>query len=223
MKHIMTIALAAILLAACGTQTPVDDTMKLKDVNADKVELLAPDATGGSSVMEAFWQRRSDRAYSDEDLTLKELSNLLWAATGVNREDGRRTNPTAINMQEVSIYAFLPQAVYYYNHKDHTLEKKAEGDYRSLVGGRQEFVMGAPLSLVIVEDLTNIAGRDDDRMKTFAACDVGIVSQNINIFCAAYGLATVTRASMDQAAICTLLNLPEHQIPLLNNPVGKRL
>ena len=196
--------------------------MKLKDINADKVELLAPDLTGGSSVMEAFWQRRSDREYSEEDLTLKELSNLLWAATGVNREDGRRTNPTAINMQEVSIYAFLPQAVYYYNHTDHTLEKIEVGDYRNLVGGRQEFASKAPVSLVIVEDLTNAIERGDDHMKTFAACDVGIVSQNINIFCAAYGLATVPRASMDHAAISTLLNLPETKVPLMNNPVGKR-
>ena len=222
MKQILTIALAAVILVACGPQTPKDDTMKLKEVNADKVELLAPDQTGGSSVMEAFWQRRSDRAYSDEDLTLKELSNLLWAATGINREDGRRTNPTAINLQEVSIYVFLPQAVYYYNHVDHSLEKKAEGDYRSLVGGRQDFVMNAPAVLVMVEDTSKIGGFDD-RMKLFVACDVGIVSQNINLFCAAYGLATVPRGSMDHAAIATLLGLDETQVPLMNNPVGKRL
>ena len=211
---------AILLFAGCCGQN--DNSPKLQELNAEEIQLLAPDVKGGLSVMEALWQRRSDREYSEQDLSLKELSNLLWAATGINRpEDGRRTNPTAINKQEISVYAFLPQGVYLYEHASHSLKKVAEGDHRDLVGGFQDFAKSAPLSLVLVADLSKF-GERAEQMSFLAQADAGIVSQNINIFCAAYGLATVPRASMDHEAIAGLLGLSVLQKPVLNNPVGRK-
>lgn len=219
MKKTLTLIAAILLLAGCGQK---DNSPMVHELDGDEIQLLAPDLKGGSSVMEALWQRRSDREYSDQDLSLRELSNLLWAATGVNRpEDGRRTNPTAINKQEISVYAFLPQGVYLYEHASHSLKKMAEGDHRDLVAGFQNFAKEAPLSLVIVEDLSKF-GERAEQMSFLAHADAGYVSQNINLFCAAYSLATVPRASMDHEAISALLGLSPLQRPILNNPVGHR-
>ena len=217
MKKTLAIISAVLLFAGCGQK---DNSPKIQNLNEDEIQLLAPDAKGGLSVMEALWQRRSDREYSAQDLSLKDLSNLLWAAAGVNRpEDGRRTNPTAINKQEILVYAFLPQGAYLYEHASHSLKKVAEGDRRDLVAGRQDFAKEAPLSLVIVADLSKY-GERAEAMEFLADADAGIVSQNINIYCAAFGLATVTRATMDHAAIAELLGLSALQKPVLNNPVG---
>ena len=112
-------------------------------VNAQDTKLPAPDKKGGSSVMEALWQRKTERTFSDKKLSEKELANLLWAACGVNRpENEKRTNPnpTARNLQEVTVYAFLPDRVCLYEHKTHTLKTIAKGDHRNLLAMGQNFV-----------------------------------------------------------------------------------
>ena len=188
--------------------------------NAQDTKLPAPDKKGGSSMMEALWQRKTDRTFSDKKLSEKELANLLWATCGINRpENGKRTNPTARNLQEICLYVFFPERVCLYDHKTHSLKTVATGDHRKLLATGQDFVLKAPVTLLTVVDMSKYTKRDEVAL-TMAAADAGIVSQNINLFCAAFGLNTVTRGSMDREAISKLLGLTADQMPVLNNPVG---
>ena len=187
---------------------------------AQDIKLLQPDTQGGKTLMKALWDRKSDREYSEKPLTDKDLSNLVWAATGINRKDsGKRTNPTAMNLQEIMLYVFNDKAVYLYDAKKHTLVKKADGDHRNLIAGRQDFASKAPVSLLMVVDMSKYMN-DDEHARLMGAVDAGIVSQNINLYCAANNLCTVPRGTMDQNGIRKLLGLTELQIPLINNPVG---
>ena len=196
--------------------------MQTIDSTAQEIKLQAPEKSGYRTVMEAFWNRRADREFDSRDITLKDMSNLLWAATGVNRpETGKRTNPTAINLQEISLYVFLPGGVFLYNHTDHLLQRVADGDHRDLVAAGQDFAKEAPASLVIVVD-TEKFGENAAGLQLMGAADAGIVSQNINLFCAANGMATVTRGTMNREGIIALLGLTDKQQPMLNNPVGYR-
>lgn len=172
-------------------------------------------------VSEALKVRHSERNFdSTRPLSEQQMSNLLWATAGINRpESGKRTNPTAINAQEIDVYVFTPEGVSLYEPKSHSLTRIASGDHRGLVAGRQEFVMQAPVVLVLVADLGRFRDQSE-RTKLMAMADAGIASENINLFCAANGLATVPRASMDVEGLKKVLKLTDNQIPTLNNPVG---
>lgn len=187
---------------------------------AQDIKLLPPDTKGGKTLTEALWQRKSDREYSEKPLTEKDLSNLVWAAAGINRKtSGKRTNPTAMNLQEIILYVFNEKGVYIYDAHNHALVKKAEGDHRDLIAGRQEFAAKAPTSLLMVVDMSKYK-EDNEHARLMGAVDAGIVSQNINLYCAANNLYTVPRGTMNQEGIRKLLGLTEQQIPIINNPVG---
>lgn len=188
---------------------------------AGELKLNRPDLNRGVNVMKAFSDRHSDREFSTRELSLQDLSDLLWAANGVNRPgDGKRTAPSALNKQDVDIYVFLAKGVYLYDASKHVLKLVAEGDHRAVVAGRQDFVKQAPVSLVYVSDLSRFGMGQDEQVKLMGAMDAGIVSQNVNLFCAGVGLSTVPRASMDQEALRKLLKLSDTQVPMMNNPVG---
>ena len=197
------------------------------------VTLPAPSTSGGATLTEALASRKSSRQFdAAREIPSQMLSDLLWSAAGINRPDeGKRTNPTAVNAQEIDLYLFTAEGVYLYDFKANALVEKASGDHRALIAGtperQQKFVNEAPVSILIVAELSrykNYQAPADpscyDRTALMGAVDAGIVSQNINLFCAANGLATVTRATMDNAAIIRLLSLPPTALPVLNNPVG---
>ena len=171
------------------------------------------------SVMQSFDQRRSVRSYSNKALSTQDLSDLLWAAQGKNSDDGRLTAPTAMNRQEIILYVFTAKGVCLYDPQKHSLTQVAEGDHRNIVADRQDFAKDAPLSLLMVADMDKF-GSNNQHAQQMVCMDAGIVSENINIFCSAAGLATVTRATMDHKAIQQLLGLKDSQLPLINNPVG---
>ena len=199
----------------CATMTT------LHAQGAGELKLNRPDLNRGVNVMKAFSDRHSDREFSTRELSLQDLSDLLWAANGVNRPgDGKRTAPSALNKQDVDIYVFLAKGVYLYDASKHVLKLVAEGDHRAVVAGRQDFVKQAPVSLVYVSDLSRFGMGQDEQVKLMGAMDAGIVSQNVNLFCAGVGLSTVPRASMDQEALRKLLKLSDTQVPMMNNPVG---
>ena len=185
-----------------------------------EITLNAPDKTRGAATMKALSDRKSDREYDSKDLSLQDLSDLLWAANGINRPDGRRTAPTASNRQEIDLYVVRTDGAYLYDAQAHSLKPVAKGDFRAAVAGQQDFVKAAPISLVIVIDLEKMGNPTSEQTKLMGAVDAGIVCQNINIFCAAVGLATVPRASMDQAELRRVLKLRDAQLPIMNNPVG---
>ena len=199
--------------------------MTTTTATAQNIALPTPQTTGGLSLAEALAHRHSTREFdASRTLTPQQLSDLLWSAAGINRpEDGKRTNPTALNSQEIDLYVFDSNGVYLYDPKANSLELKVADDHRALVAGNkafsQEFVLEAPLSVVMIADLGRFE-RQDPRIAMMAAMDAGIVSENICLFCSANGLATVPRATMDGAAIISLLGLTDSHLPLLNNPVG---
>lgn len=189
--------------------------------NVKEIPLGKPSQTRGSNVMKAFANRHSDREFSTKELTRQDLSDLLWTANGINRpSDGKRTAPSALNKQDVDIYVFTKDGVYLYEAKSHLLKPVADGDHRAAVAGGQDFVKTAPVSLVYVSDLSRFGTGVNEQAKLMGAMDAGIVSQNVNLFCAGVGLSTVPRASMDKVALKKLLKLSNTQIPMMNNPVG---
>lgn len=187
----------------------------------EKIVLNQPDTTQGLNVMHAMANRASEKEYDEKELSLQDLSDLMWAANGVNRpEKKKRTAPSAINGQDIDIYAFMKDGVYFYNAFDHVLELKVEGDHRKIVAGSQKWAGKAPVVCLLVSDVSRFKFGDNEQRMTWAAFDAGIVSQNIAVFCASVGLATRPRASMETERIIELLNLNENQHPMLNNPVG---
>ena len=141
------------------------------------IKLNAPNKDRGSAIMKALADRRSEREFADKKLSLQDLSDLLWAANGVNRPDGKRTAASALNKQDISIYAIMEEGSYLYDAKTHQLTPVASGDFRPLIGGQQTFVNKAPLCLLMVSDISLFGG--GERAKITAALDAGIVSQNI--------------------------------------------
>ncbi len=188
---------------------------------AQDIQLPAPDTAQPSlSVVEALATRHSVREYSDEELSLQEISNLCWAACGRARDEEHITAPSAMNRQEIRLYVFSKDGAYEYSAGENKLLLAAPGDNRRLVAGFQDFAATAPVSLVMVADYEKF-GADDEHARTLCAVDAGIVSENVNIYCQGAGLATVPRATMDAGAISALLGLSAGQVPLMNNPVGR--
>ncbi|MCQ2135583.1 MAG: SagB/ThcOx family dehydrogenase [Bacteroidales bacterium] len=169
--------------------------------------------------MQALQNRKSVREYSNKELSLQEISDLLWAAQGKNREDGRMTSPTARNRQEIRVFVFTKDGVCLYDHDNHSLVAVVDGDHRGLCAGPQAFVKQAPVCLLMVADFEKY-GSEADHAKTMVFCDAGIVSENINLYCAAAGLCTVPRGIMNHEGLIKLLGLSSKQVPVLNNPVG---
>ena len=212
MKKILVLIVLAMNTAFSACAQPSKD-----------ITLNAPAKTGGLSVQEALWLRKSYRGGIDSrELPLQMLSDLLWAANGVNRpENGGRTAPSAIGAKDVDVYVVMPAATYLYDADANVLKWVADGDLRKAASGGQEFVESTPVVLLLVSDLARFGNRGDSAaMSVYAGLDVGIVSQNIALFCAANGLATIPRAMMDQEALRTALQLKESQQLLLNNAVG---
>ncbi len=151
---------------------------------ADKViKLPKPNLNRTGTVMKALSERHSTREFASKALNLSDLSDLLWAANGINRSDsGKRTAPSALNKQDVDVYVVLPEGSYLYDAKNHQLNLIAEGDYRGAVAGGQAFVISAPVSLVLVSDLSRFGDTKNAHTQLMGAMDAGIVSQNISIF-----------------------------------------
>lgn len=179
------------------------------------------------SMVETLMTRHSVREYNtNKNLSNQELSNLCWAACGVTRDGNHRTSPTARNLQEIRLFVFTQKAVYEYDAKANILKKKANGDHRKLMasnggngGFSQEFVMDAPVTLLMVIDF-DIYGSQNEGAMQMGCVDAGNVSENINLYCQSVGLATVPRATHDREGIRKLLGLTSKQLPIMNNPVG---
>lgn len=205
---------SVFLLALCGwsgCQSAAQDTVRLPQ----------PDMDRPATVMQALGQRQSTRAFDGRELAAQDLADLLWAANGVNRPaSGKRTAPSALNRQDVDVYVLTARGAYRYDAATHALQPVATDDLRPAAAGGQDFVAAAPAVLVLVSDLSKFGGRGQASALRMGAIDAGIVSQNAALFCAAAGLATVPRASMDADALRTGLKLADEQEPMLNLPVG---
>ena len=175
----------------------------------------------GLPVMEALSLRVSATEFTDTKLSLQDLSDLLWAANGVNRkETGKRTAPSAMNSQDIDVYVFAEEGAYFYDAAKHILNPVVSGDQRGLVAGNQVEFAKAAVILVLVSDISRFKSGDKPSKLSWAAMDAGIVSQNIAIFCAGTGLNTRPRATMDLEKLQSILHLKDSQHLILNNPVS---
>jgi len=193
---------------------------------SNTIKLNEPNKKRGLPVMEALSVRASVRDWSDKELSLQDLSDLLWAANGINRpESGKRTAASAMNAQDIDIYVFMKDGAYLYDPKQHALIPMLGGDRRVEITARPGGGPGgppspAPIQLILVSDISRFSRGEQALKLEWANIDTGIVSQNISLFCAATGLATRPRAGMNKDLIKSLLKLKETQFPILNHPVG---
>ncbi|PKL82468.1 MAG: nitroreductase [Ignavibacteriae bacterium HGW-Ignavibacteriae-3] len=187
------------------------------------IQLPQPQKEIGKPLMQALSQRQSSRVFDTKALPLQELSNLLWAACGINRpESNKRTVPSARNWQEVDVYIALPEGVYLFEPKTHTLIPVAEGDLRALFG-IQDFVKTAPLNLVYISDYSRIKSNDDDETKLiWTSAGVGFIAQNVYLYCASQNLGCVVRGLIDKTKLAEALKLKPDQKIILSQTVGYR-
>jgi nitroreductase len=170
--------------------------------------------------MLALKARQSAREFSPDPLSRQTLANLLWAAWGINRPDGRRTAPSASNRQEIEIYVTLPDGAFVWDAQTNTLDPVAAGDLRGATGS-QPFPASAAANLVFVADMAK-AGRpasDPQQMLNIGA-GTGCIVQNVYLFCASEGLAAVVRAQVPKEALAKALRLRDTQLIVLAQSVG---
>ncbi len=226
-------ASAVVLLIALDTHSPVmaatatgpatmqvtAATMPATNPAVAKVALPKPRMEGGMPLMEALKNRKSMRQFSEMDLSDQTLSDLLWAACGVNRPDGRRTAPTAMNRQEIDVYVVKADGIWLYDAAANALERVTFGDHRQLTG-RQPFVKNAPVNLVFVADMGKEEGPASADAAIWTAADTGFISQNVYLFCASEHLATVVRGMVDRRPLSQAMHLRDNQKIVLAQTVG---
>lgn len=214
--------MAAVALCGCGQGTGAKAPKGTPVRMDESIELLKP-VGEGTTVGEALRNRRSWREYSAEPLSLEELSGVLWAAAGVNREDGQLTAPSALGLYPIRVYAFFREGVYRYDAQAHALVRVAEGDHRN-VTAMQDFAYGAPLNLAYVADLKVYEGRDlpADHVRYLCGQDAAGYAENVNLYTAGNGLRSITRGSFREAEMLRLLRLDSARyFTALAQTVGK--
>ena len=199
------------MLVAC---VPLAVAQELKPV-----PLPPPETSGGKPLMQVLMDRHSTREFSNQKLSPQMLSNLLWAAFGMNRPDGKRTAPSAMNLQEIDIYVFTQDGLYVYDAKANALDAVLAQDVRAATG-TQSFVKDAAVNLVYVADLGKTGGGGGEDQILYTAADTGFIAQNVYLLCASEGLATVVRGSVDRAALAKLMKLRPNQKIILAQTVG---
>ena len=178
------------------------------------ITLPAPKTEGGMPLMQALKERQSGREFSSEKLPLGTLSNLLWAAWGVNRADGHRTAPSARNMQEIDVYVAASDGLFLYEPKQHRLQKILAEDLRAATG-TNEYVKDAAVNLVYVADLARANLKDPAAIEFYTGADTAFLAQNVYLFCASEKLSAVVRGSIDRAALAQKMKLrPDQKITL---------
>jgi len=223
--------LAVLFLASLGAGLPScagsGGNLPAAAGDLERITLAPPDTQGGKPLMQALKERQSRRSFREDELAPEVLSNLLWAAFGVNRPDsGRRTAPSALNWQEIDVYVAMKRGLYLYNAGTHTLDPVLARDIRAETGGFiQPFVKKAPVNLVYVADLSRTRGlkgtvvSGEDKM-LYAGVSTGCISQNVYLYCASQGLATVVRGYVDKAELAQAMGLREDQRVILAQTVG---
>jgi len=184
------------------------------------IQLAKPQMDGGRPLMQVLKDRKSARSFGTEKLPPQVLANLLWAAFGVNRPDsGQRTAPSAMNRQEIDVYVATAEGLYLYDAKGHTLQPVLAQDIRAETG-RQPFVKEAPVNLIYVADHSRMGKASEEDKALYSAADAGFIGENVYLFCASEGLATVVRGSVDRPALAKTMKLRPEQKIILAQTVG---
>lgn len=206
MKKLILFLLVALLSVSAFTQ--------------NIIQLPAPEKEGGKPLMEALNDRSSSRNFTGRELSQQTLSDLLWAAFGINREEsGKRTAPTSHNVQDIDIYLSTKEGAFLYLPKKHALQQVVQEDVRAFMG-KQDFTATAALNLVYVSDFSKYERGNETTKKRTASAHCGFIGQNVYLFCASQGLSTVFRAWIDPDVIHKKLGLQPHQHVIYSQTVG---
>jgi nitroreductase len=191
--------------AACGSSCP----------------LPPPRTETGIPLMRALSLRASARAFRADELPLQVLSDLLWAAFGVNRPGGKRTAPSAYDVQDIEVYLAAAKGLFVYDASGHRLLPILAEDLRAATGS-QAFVATAPANLVYVSDSNRLAaaGLAGEDASMFSWAHSGFIAQNVYLYCASQGLATVVRSTVNRAELAGRLGLAESRRVTLVQTVG---
>jgi nitroreductase len=211
-KPILTVYFILVSLFICPLLIYSQDIKPIK--------LPAPQLEGGKSLMQALKERKSSREFSPKELPLQVISDLLWAANGINRLDSsHRTAPSAMNMQEIDVYLAKADGLYLFNAQQNMLVPAVGEDIRALTG-KQSFVKDAPLNLIYVADFSKMSKLSTNYTDFYASTDTGFISENVYLFCASKGLATVVRGMIDKPALAKAMKLRPDQKIILSQTVG---
>ena len=223
-REMCKITASGILLTATGAQ----QVLAAQDHKPDS--LPKPGMGDGKSLMHALKQRKSSRKFSETKVPMQVLSDLLWAADGVNRQDsGKRTAPSAWNWQNIDTYVATADGVSMYDAESHQLKPHLPEDIRSLTG-TQAFVAKAPVNLILVADYADLKVYDfkarrhvpapQEEVEFYSIANAGFISQNVYLYAATAGLATVVRGLIDKESLGKALKLRREQKVILAQTVG---
>ena len=240
MKKLLAFSVVFMFLLSCTSNQKQEQEAVVAKVNVEStpdkrtainftefkdILLLIPDTVNNDArLMDALKKRCSSRDYAEENLSLEQVSNLLWIGYGVNRVDGRRTAPSIYARYPIIVYAVFPTGIYLYDAEINTLQAIVEGDFRTAVG-EHEFIRTAPLNLLLVANMNKYVDFSfipENVLTTYAMADAAFISQNVYLYCAAADLATMVRvAEIDESNLLQLLKLDNktHQV-LLTQTVG---
>jgi SagB-type dehydrogenase family enzyme len=228
------IAVIALLVTGCSTtqqnvagavwaqKTPIDLTQ------FGTIALKQPNTNGGVPLMQAMQDRISTRQFVSVNLTLEDLSGILWSAYGINREAGGRTVPSAFGIYPLKIYVVMANGIYEYQPEKNELTPIVQGDYRQYTGDDMSpYAATAPLNLLFYADYskykTGNAGLDTflagagDR---FVAVNTGTCIQDVYLYCASEGLKTVAHGTIDEAKMKELLQLDDQHKFVIAQTMG---
>jgi nitroreductase len=183
-------------------------------------QLLPPQIDPNHPLLQILRDRKTSRKFDPRPLPDQVLSDLLWAANGVNRpETGGRTVPSALDWQEIDVYLATAEGLFRYDAQAHALDQISGQDQRALTG-RQDFVSTAPVNLVYVADLARVQDVSPRVAELFMAEDAAMISGNVYLFCASEGLATVVRGMIDREPLARALGLRADQRIIMAQTVG---
>ena len=209
MKKIFTALIFTLLIASCSY--------------AEFVELPAPNKTGGMPLNEAVTLRRTTREFTDATITQQELSDLLYVAAGVNRDNGLRVYPVGKGVHDIDVYVFNHEGIYKFDAPTHSLEVIAAGDYRQSTG-KPTYAGRAAVNLVYVQDLKAWEGEGapKERIEKWGFAHTGAIAQGAYLFAASKGWNAVVRGTFENEKIRRLLNLTNKQTITLVQSIGLR-
>lgn len=166
-------------------------------LTAQSIQLPMPQTRGGMPLNEALSHRSTAREFSTTNLSLQQISDLLWCANGINRTDGKRTAPSARNAQEIDIYVFFADAAYLYDPVENKLVMVSVKDLRP-VTSHSDFAKDAPIMLLFVANYDKMKGFDESAKEFYGATDAGYVSQNVYLYCSSNSLSTVVMGHINR-------------------------
>ena len=225
------ITITILILSGCGNSDE-KASAELAPISAEVIQLPEPRFESEVSLEESLLNRRSIRNFSNEPVTLKEVSQLLWATQGITDSSGHRTAPSAVALYPLSIYVVvgnvpeIVNGVYVYEPQNHSMIRLIDGDARDALAtaamGQASIRHGA-ISFVVTVDYGKMTARFADKGERFGTLEAGHAAQNLCLQATALDLALVTAGAIYDDQVASVVDLPDNFTPLYVIPVGRKL